>query len=235
MQPLEGQERLSPVLTTGHEILPDSAGPGGSAAAWRVEGRTLTEPEDTVMSYCCDRARSITWGIEGGLPSIPHGVWLTRKGPARPVSRRGVLERRVVPGDVFTRPSAGGGGYGDPLDRDPEAVLEDVVDGYVTIARACKDYGVVVREVDAELAEYEVDSDATERERERIRGERAGWLEEDAEPVAERYREGELDTLDLVRRYGVILDWGTGELLAKTTETFRAMLQRRAVEHWQTG
>ena len=30
------------------------------------------------MSYCCDRARSITWGIEGGLPSIPHGVWLNK-------------------------------------------------------------------------------------------------------------------------------------------------------------
>ena len=32
------------------------------------------------MSYCCDRARSITWGIQGGLPSMPHGVWLTRAG-----------------------------------------------------------------------------------------------------------------------------------------------------------
>ena len=30
------------------------------------------------MSYSCDRARSITWGIDGGLPSIPHGVWLNR-------------------------------------------------------------------------------------------------------------------------------------------------------------
>ena len=38
--------------------------------------------------------------------------------------------------------------------------------------------------------------------------------------------------LDLVRHYGVILDWGTGELLPKTTETFRAMLQRRSASHW---
>ena len=41
--------------------------------------------------------------------------------------------------------------------------------------------------------------------------------------------------MDAIRRHGVILDWGTGELLAKTTEQFRAMLKRRAVEHWQTG
>jgi N-methylhydantoinase B len=50
--------------------------------------------------------------------------------------------------------------------------------------------------------------------------------------VAERYRAGELNVLDLVRQYGVILDWGTGELLPKTTETYRAMLQRRAASHW---
>jgi N-methylhydantoinase B len=51
--------------------------------------------------------------------------------------------------------------------------------------------------------------------------------------VAERYRDGELTTMDAIRRHGVILDWGTGELLEKTTEQFRAMLQRRAVEHWE--
>jgi N-methylhydantoinase B len=41
-----------------------------------------------------------------------------------------------------------------------------------------------------------------------------------------------LDVLDLVRQYGVIVDWGTGELLPNTTEMYRAMLRRRAVAHW---
>ena len=68
-------------------------------------------------------------------------------------------------------------------------------------------------------------------ERTRMAAARRGWLEEDAESVAERYRAGELDVLDLVRHYGVILDWGTGELLPKTTVTFRAMLQRRSASH----
>jgi N-methylhydantoinase B len=45
-------------------------------------------------------------------------------------------------------------------------------------------------------------------------------------------RRGELDALDLVRRYGVIVDWGSGELLPETTRTFRAMLLRRASAHW---
>jgi len=233
VQPLEAQERLCPVLTTGHEILTDSAGPGRFRGGCGVEkGALLREAESTVMSYMCDRARSITWGIEGGLPSIPHGVWLN-KGTDRERFLGAVFSNvPVVPGDRFTRPSAGGGGLGDPLERDPEAVREDVADGYVTVERARKDYGVVVREIDAELAEYEVDERETAHEREQIRAERRGWLEEDPASVAERYRSGELDVLDLVRRYGVILDWDTGELFPKTTDQFRGMLQRRMVPHW---
>src|SRR4029077_364784 len=81
----------------------------------------------------------------------------------------------IVAGDMFTRPSAGGGGYGDPLERAPDHVCEDVTDGYVSVGRALKDYGVVVREVDADLAEYEVDADATAAARSRMAGDRAGW------------------------------------------------------------
>jgi N-methylhydantoinase B len=220
------------VLTTGHEIRTDSGGPGRFRGGCGVEkGAILREADATVMSYMCDRARSITWGIQGGLPSIPHGVWLTRDGVQ---SFLGAVFSNVPcgPGDRFTRPSAGGGGFGDPLERDPAAVREDIVDGYVSIERARKDYGVVVRVIDAELDEYEVDLDATAAEREQIRSQRRGWLEEDPESVAVRYRSGEVDQLDVIRRHGVILDWGTGELLPNTTTQFRAMLQRRMVAHW---
>jgi N-methylhydantoinase B len=232
VQPLEAQERLSPVLTTGHEIRTDSGGPGRFRGGCGVEkGAVLREAETTVMSYMCDRARSITWGIEGGLPSIPHGVWLTRDGEDTFLGA--VFSNvQVGPGDRFTRPSAGGGGFGDPLERDASAVRDDVADGYVSIERARKDYGVVVRELDADLADYEVDEDATAAERDRIRTERLGWLDEDPATVAERYRRRELDLLDVIRRYGVILDWDSGELLPLTTDQFRAMLRRRTASHW---
>lgn len=235
VQPLEGQERLAPVITSTHEIVPDSGGPGRFRGGCGVEkGGTLTRGESTVVSYCCDRARSITWGIDGGLPSLPHGVWLNRGSDAARFLGAVFSNVPLVEGDAFTRPSAGGGGFGDPLDRDPAAVCEDVADGYVTIPRALKDYGVVVREVDADLSQYEVDEDATAAARERIRGQRHDWLDADAADVARRYREGELDVLDLVRQHGVIVDWGTGELLPRTTEMFRAMLRRRAAGHWGT-
>jgi N-methylhydantoinase B len=235
VQPLEGQERLSPVVTTGHEIVTDSGGPGTYRGGCGVEkGGRLTQAAGTVMSYCCDRARSITWGIDGGLPSNPHGVWLNRGRDDERFLGAVFSNVPVGEGDVFTRPSAGGGGLGDPLARDPVAVREDVADGYVSLERARADYGVVLRVVDAGIDEYEVDEAATAAERERIAAARAGWLEEDAAAVAARYRAGELGALDLIRRYGVIVDWGDGTLFPKTTATFREMLRRRSAAHWVT-
>ena len=52
---------------------------------------------------------------------------------------------------MFSRPTAGGGGFGDPLERDPAHVMEDVADDYVSIERAAKDYGVVLKVIDAEI------------------------------------------------------------------------------------
>ena len=84
-----------------------------------------------------------------------------------------------------------------------------------------------------ELAEYEVDDEATAAERQRIRARAASaGSRRTPEQIASRYRGGELDVLDLIRQYGVILDWGTGELLPKTTAQYREMLQRRMVAAW---
>ncbi len=232
-QPVEGQERLCPVLTSQHAIITDSGGPGRWRGGCGVEkGGTLTDAGRTVMSYCCDRARSVTWGMNGGLPSIPHGVWLNPGQDGERFLGAVFSNVSVVAGDAFTRPSAGGGGFGDPLDRDPEAVLEDVIDGYVSVERARMDYGVVVDEVDPELSEYSLDLTATQSERAGIRAARRAWLAEDAESVAARYRSGELGVHDVIRRYGVIVDWGTGELFPTTTTQYRAMLQRRTAGHW---
>jgi len=233
VQPLEGQERLCPVVTTGHQLLTDSGGPGRWRGGCGVEkGGLLTAAENTVMSYSCDRARSVTWGIHGGLPSIPHGTWLTRAGDERQFLGASFSGVPVGKGDEFTRPSAGGGGFGDPLQRDPRDVCEDVADGYVSITRAAKDYGVVIREVDPELAQFEIDFMATANERKTLRAQRRDWLQEDPVDIARRYRSGELDVLDVVRRYGVILDWGTGELFAETTATYREAVLEVAAQAW---
>lgn len=232
-QPFEGQERLSPVLTTEHELFQDSGGPGEFRGGMGVKkGGTLYACERTVVSYCCDRERSVTWGLWGGLPSYPHGVWVN-PGAANERYLGSIFSGvPLYQGDTVTRPSAGGGGLGDPLKRAPEAVLEDVIDGYVSVGRALKDYGVVVHLVDADLAEYRLDLPATQAARATIAAERHAWLDADPAEIAAQYRAGTLDTLDLIRQYGVIVNWGSGELLEKTTAQFRAMLRRRTSSYW---
>ena len=138
----------------------------------------------------------------------------------------------LQPGDLFSRPTAGGGGYGDPLDRDPERVKADVADDYVSLARAAKDYGVVLEVIDKDLCEYEIDREATERLRASIRAQRKAWVDEAPEAVAAKYRAGEIDALDAVRRYAVILDWGSGEPLPRSTAQFREQFRKRSLSHW---
>ena len=230
-QPVEGQERLNPVVTSHHRIVQDSGGPGRYRGGCGVEkGGRLSDSDATVMSYCCDRERSVPWGLEGGLPSIPQGLWLNPDSTDRRYLGAIFSNVQLVAGDAFSRASAGGGGYGDPLDRDPDAVLDDVEDGYVSPERAAKDYGVVVRQVAPRR--WSLDSDATHIERRHIRSQRIAWLDEDAEVIARRFRSGELDALDCIRQYGVVLDWGTGELLPTTTRQMRELIHRRAVPYW---
>ena len=68
--------------------------------------------------------------------------------------------------------------------------------------------------------------------RDEQRGTRAARIDEDPEGVAKRFRDGELEVLDLVRHYGVILDWGSGEVLPRTTKQYRDLLRRRSVNEW---
>ena len=233
-QPNEGNERVNPTRTTEFQILRDSAGPGkwrGGAGVQKTS--VLLESENAVMSYICDRERAVVWGVEGGLPSMPHG--LSIKGAKEDKAKwlgSVFSDYPVYTGDEFARPTAGGGGFGDPLERDPKAVCEDVIDDYVSVERAACDYGVVIVENDADLCDYEVDAEATEKLRADIRAKRRDWARMDPAKVSEMYRKGDINTLDVVRRYATILDWETGEVLEKTTAQFRESYEKRTVAHW---
>jgi N-methylhydantoinase B len=236
-QPVEGQERANPILTTEYEILKDSPGPGKWRGGAGVrKSSVMLAAEGTVISYICDRERAVVWGIEGGLPSMPHGLTLKRQGADKEEWLGATFsDVRIGTGDEFSRPTAGGGGFGDPLDRDPRMVLEDVADDYVSVERAAKDYGVVIKVIDAELCQYEIDEAATRDSRDVIRRERASWLATDPEQVAAAFRAGKIDKLDVVRRYAVVLDWDSGKLLPISTAQFREMFHKRSAAKWQIG
>ena len=101
------------------------------------------------------------------LPGV-RPSWRPERTRERPVAQRRAgrprVYRRLAPGDRMRFVLSGGGGYGDPFARDPERVLADVEQGYVSIERAEEDYGVVI-----EAAAMTVDADATRRLRARRR------------------------------------------------------------------
>ncbi|MEP2203525.1 MAG: hydantoinase B/oxoprolinase family protein [Tateyamaria sp.] len=233
-QPSEGNERVNPTRADKFQIMQDSPGPG----KWRggagvIKASTLLEAENTVMSYICDRERAVVWGVEGGLPSMPHGLMVEHADTGEETWLGSVFSNyKIKSGDKFTRPTAGGGGYGDPMERDPKQVLEDVIDEYVSVKRAALDYGVVIKVNDADMLDYEIDVEATEETRANIRANRVDWARMDPEKVAKMYQDGEINEMDAVRRYAVILDWGTGELMPKSTGQFRESFEKRSVAHW---
>ncbi|SES40830.1 hydantoinase B/oxoprolinase family protein [Rhizobium sp. NFR03] len=233
-QPNEGNERVNPTRTLEFQIGRDSAGPGKWRGGVGVQKTSvLLDAEDAVMSYICDRERAVVWGVEGGLPSMPHGLTIRRAGEDTDTWLGSVFsDYAVSTGDQFARPTAGGGGFGDPLERDPLHVLEDVIDDYVSIARAVLDYGVVILEIDRDLCAFKVDTAATEAARAEIRSERKGWARCDPRDISIRYKAGEINALDAVRRFAVILDWESGEVLEKTTMQFRESFEKRSVAHW---
>lgn len=108
------------------------------------------------------------WGYAGGKPGAQSELVLNEgtEHEQRPLSPDVVP---VSPGDVVILRTSGAGGYGDPLDREPSAVLADVRSGLVSPAAAKQDYGVVVR------AEH-VDETATREQRARLRDERGFGL-----------------------------------------------------------
>jgi len=71
---------------------------------------------------------------------------------------------QLKPGDVVTIDAAGGGGYGNPLEREPEMVESDVMEGYVSVEKAREDYGVVI-----DPKTMKVDEKATRKLRDTLR------------------------------------------------------------------
>jgi N-methylhydantoinase B len=91
------------------------------------------------VSTLIDRLRFGAGGLQGGLDGAPGSLALASGRPAQPKT---VLH--VAPDDRVLLALPGGGGYGDPRERDPEQVLADVVDGYVSIDAARELYGVAI-------------------------------------------------------------------------------------------
>jgi N-methylhydantoinase B len=141
--PVEVLEVKSPMLIEEYSLRPDSGGPGkyrGGLGITRVY--QFVEPSTAITLV--KKTKTKPWGMEGGGEG-ENCHMILRPGTDQEAVVGGVYEAMAA-GEVLSNNSGGGGGWGPAFERDPEAVLHDVREGYVSAESARRDYGVAIDE-----------------------------------------------------------------------------------------
>jgi len=158
--PIEIFESDTPLIVERRELLIDSSGPGrmkgglGQREVFRVPDDQYAPMSPVNLGIQAGRHIHAPEGLFGGNPGA-RAQFLVNGVPGNPF---GLTQLKT--GDVVTIDAAGGGGCGNPLEREPEMVERDVLEGYVSIERAREDYGVVI-----DPKTLKVDTEATKKQR----------------------------------------------------------------------
>ncbi|MCZ6664854.1 MAG: hydantoinase B/oxoprolinase family protein [Gammaproteobacteria bacterium] len=139
---VEVEESKHPILIKHLRVIPGGGGAGrfrGAPGADVVYG-PRHDPMTVVAS--CDAQHNPPQGVRGGKAGPPAQTYKIHKDGVEE-KLPGVVECHLDPGEWIRGIDAGGGGYGDPLERDPERVLNDVLERWETFDRAEQIYGVV--------------------------------------------------------------------------------------------
>ncbi len=141
--PVESVEMSFPLRIRRSRLSAGSAGAGRFRGGLGLEKVFEATTTDVTVSHRGERFASSPWGLHGGLPAPPARAFVVRAdGRREDVPSKKMLT--LHPGDQLWEYVAGGAGYGDPLERDPDRVLADVLDGKTSVETARVDYGVVL-------------------------------------------------------------------------------------------
>jgi N-methylhydantoinase B len=169
-QSVEVYEQLYPILWEKMELIADSGGAGRQRGGLGDMRRVrLAYGERGRLSSFGDRERFRPWGLEGGKPGANQGFVINSGTPEEVSIGVMITGYDIKKDDVSDYWSGGGGGFGDPLDRPTDLVLEDVKDGYVSVVGARDDYGVVVETNGLRYDDWRIDEDATDALRSKAR------------------------------------------------------------------
>ena len=145
IQSAEALESGMPLHVERSELRCDSGGEGTTRGGLGLRRELRLLEGEARYSVLSDRAVLPPFGVAGAGPAAPVKVSLRRDGAEVDFSTPGkVTGVAIRAGDIVVMQSAGGGGYGDPLARDPDRVRDDVMAGYVSPERARLGYGVVL-------------------------------------------------------------------------------------------
>lgn len=144
--PVEIFESDTPLIVEKRELLVDSGGPGkmkgglGKRELFRIPDDEYAPVPPVNLGIQAGRYVYPAEGLFNGKPGTKAQFLVNDK----PGNSYGLTQMK--PGDIITIDAPGGGGYGNPFERDPEMVTLDVMEGYVSIESARNDYGVVIDE-----------------------------------------------------------------------------------------
>jgi N-methylhydantoinase B len=175
--PSEFTESRFPFRVEALGLAQDSGGPGQFRGGLGYD-KQIRMLEDAYFMSIADRSILSCWGVNGGKAGAPFRVTIDPGGPNEREMEGLVDDEPVKAGEVIRIRTTGGGGWGDPLERDVEAVVRDVRWGKVSREAAERDYGVVLTGDD--LDAVEVDVSATEATRSRLaadRGEQVAFFD----------------------------------------------------------
>jgi N-methylhydantoinase B/oxoprolinase/acetone carboxylase alpha subunit len=153
--PVEIFETRWPWIHERYGLNVDTAGPGEHRGGLGIERIMEVGGGVITVSALADRAKRAPWGLWGGGEGSRTRIDLQRRGEAAYrsfqehfglVSPTKFTNVRLSAGDRVRLMSPSGGGYGDPLDREPAAVAADIREGFVSIASAERLYGVVMKD-----------------------------------------------------------------------------------------
>ena len=172
-QPAEFTETRFPLLVEKLALCVDSGGAGlrRGGQGYEKHYRALVDCRTIVTA---DRVRLGCYGLNGGRAGQPFCVTVDAEGEARQLG--GLVDGEpVLKGQVVQVVTTGGGGWGDPLERELERIVRDVVEGRVSLESAAADYGAVFA-IGSSAEQPEIDQAATSRRRDELRRERKGSL-----------------------------------------------------------
>jgi N-methylhydantoinase B len=157
--PIEMVEVNYPLRIGRYEIVPDSGGPGRFRGGLGAVKTVTPIEHDCKFIATFDRSKySPAWGLFGGKEGGPNTLSILRQDHTVEHHVK-VTDMPVAAGETIVYEAGGGGGYGDPFERDPNLVLTDVVAGYVTSEAATREYGVATH---LEAGQVRLDESATD-------------------------------------------------------------------------
>jgi N-methylhydantoinase B len=145
--PVEAGEGKGPIFISYRSLRQDSGGPGKFRGGLGVAQEVRMLAPGSVLS-AMERTQCAPWGLHGGRDAQANRFSIVRKDGSieRLPTGKTIGHVTLDVDDGFLVEVGGGGGFWQPLERDPERVLEDVRSGYVSLETARRDYGVVIHQ-----------------------------------------------------------------------------------------